>query len=107
VGAALGKEALAEIRRETRDEVQYRTHALGSGAKRHTIVIGNISPHGLMGRCKSACEVGERLEVELPVVGAIAAEVRWAVGGQIGAQFDAPIGLAHYYALVATLLRPE
>ena len=105
MSVGLGNLALAEIRREDRDEVHYRTRAFGPDAKQHTVLVVNISAHGLMGRCDSCFEVGDRIKVQLPIVGAVAAEVRWSLGGRLGAQFESPIALAHYYELIATLVR--
>ena len=102
----LGNLAIADSRSEDRDEVHYRARATGADANtQHMLLIVNISPHGLMGRCDSAVAEGERLHVQLPGVGPVVAEVRWALGGRLGCQFDKPIDLAGYYEMVATMLR--
>jgi PilZ domain-containing protein len=95
----------ADHRSEDRDEVHYRARAIGGDARQHTLLVVNISPHGLMGRCDSMVAEGERLQVQLPVIGTIAAEVRWSLGGRIGCQFDKPVDLAGYYEMVAAMLR--
>lgn len=97
--------AFAEVRREGRDEVHYRARAFGPDAKQHTFLIVNISPHGLMARCDACFEIGDRIRIQMPVVGVAVAEIRWSLGGRLGAQFETAIDLASYYELIATLMR--
>ncbi|MDF7777125.1 PilZ domain-containing protein [Sphingomonas sp. AOB5] len=100
-----GNLAYAEIRREGRDDVHYRAKAFGPDARPHTLLIVNLSPHGLMARCDSDFQPGDRLRVNLPVVGVTVAEVRWSLGGRVGCQFDHAIDLAGYYELIAVVLK--
>ncbi|MCW3837778.1 PilZ domain-containing protein [Sphingomonas canadensis] len=97
--------AYAEVRREGRDEVHHRARAFGPDAQALSLLVVNISPHGLMARCDTVFQPGDRIRVNLPVVGTLAAEVRWSLGGRIGLQFDAAIDLASYYELIARLIR--
>ena len=97
--------AFAEVRREGRDDVHYRARALGPDAKEHTLLIVNISPHGFMARCDACFDIGDRIRVQLPVVGVAVAEIRWSLGGRLGAQFEMPIVLASYYELIAAVMR--
>jgi hypothetical protein len=99
--------AYADDRREGRDEVHYRARTFGPDAKAHTLLIVNISAHGLMARCDASFEIGDRIRVTLPVVGATAGEVRWSLGGRIGCQFDTAIDLASYYELIAIMLKSK
>jgi hypothetical protein len=101
----MGNLAFAEVRREGRDDVHYRARAFGPDAKQHTFLIVNISPHGLMARCDTCFDVGDRIRIQLPVVGVMVAEIRWSLGGRLGAQFENAIDLASYYELIATLMR--
>lgn len=102
---SIGNLALADDRQEMRDDVHYRARAFGPDARQLTFLIVNISPHGLMARCDTPFETGDRLRIVLPVAGAIAAEVRWSLGGRLGCQFDPAIDLASYYELIAVLLK--
>lgn len=88
-----------------RDEVHYRARAFGPDAQPVTLLIVNISPHGLMARCERPFAEGDRMRVTLPAVGVIAAEVRWSLGGRLGASFDTAIDLASYYELIAQLMK--
>lgn len=98
--------AAAEDRRLVeRDEVHYRARAFGPDAQPVTLLIVNISPHGLMARCEKPFAEGDRMRVTLPSVGVIAAEVRWSLGGRLGASFDTAIDLASYYELIAQLMK--
>ena len=98
--------AAADDRRlAERDEVHYRARAFGPDNQPVTLLIVNISPHGLMARCEKPFVEANPLRVTLPAVGVVAAEVRWALGGRLGASFNTPIDLAHYYELIAQLMK--
>lgn len=88
-----------------RDEVHYRARAFGPDAQPVTLLIVNVSPHGLMARCDKPFAEGDRMRVTLPAVGVVAAEVRWSLGGRLGASFDTAIDLAAYYELLAQMLK--
>ncbi|MFZ5747338.1 MAG: PilZ domain-containing protein [Pseudomonadota bacterium] len=100
----LGNLAQADSRREGRDEVHYRARGFGPDARSHHLLVVNISPHGLMARCETDFAIGDRLRIQLPVVGAVGASVRWSLGGRLGGQFDSVIDLASYYELLAVLI---
>lgn len=96
---------LADERVADRDEVHYRARAFGPDARPHTLLVVNISPHGLMARSEAAFVQGDRLRIMLPVVGVMVAEVRWCLGGRLGVSFETAIDLASYYELLAELMR--
>ena len=102
---AFGNLAMADDRRELRDEVQYRARAFGPDARQLGFLVVNLSPHGLMARCETPFEVGDRLRVVFPGIGSLVAEVRWSLGGRVGCRFERAIDLASYYELLATLLK--
>jgi hypothetical protein len=101
----MGNLAYAEVRREDRDDVHYRARAFGPDARQITLLIVNISPHGLMARCDREFEIGDRIRINLPIAGTVAAEVRWSLGGRVGCQFDSAVDLASYYDLISALVR--
>ena len=104
--AATAARAPADDRRlSDRDEVHYRARAFGPDAQPVTLLIVNISPHGLMARCEASFNEGDRLRVMLPVVGVAPAEVRWSLGGRMGVNFDTAVDLASYYELLAQMLK--
>ncbi|MEG3180772.1 PilZ domain-containing protein [Sphingomonas sp. LT1P40] len=103
--ANLAGAATTDRRVNERDEIHYRARAFGPDAQPRNLLIVNLSPHGLMARCDTEFQVGDRLRVMLPVVGVAVAEVRWCLGGRLGTQFDSAIDLASYYELIAVLMK--
>ena len=89
---------------ETREEVYHRTRATLANRPCPVLVV-NISPSGLMLRSEAVVAVGDHIQVALPTAGEVAAAVRWALGGRIGCQFDAPIPASRYPAVLAALAR--
>lgn len=93
----------AEQRDADRNEVFYRTRcATANGVE--TLQIVNISASGFMARTEGSFAEGDIISVRLPVVGSVAAEIRWALGGRVGCRFDQMIGLAPYLALLSELV---
>lgn len=93
-------------RREApRDEVSYRTRATTAAGETISIHIVNVSANGFMARTERSFEPGAKLTIRLPVLGMVAAEVRWSLGGRIGCQFGRMIDLAPYLELLAELVR--
>ena len=99
--------AWADHRASARDEVHYRARAVGPDARQMWLLIVNISAQGLMARYDNDLPVGARLRVTLPIVGVVAAQVRWSLGGRIGCELDHPIGQADYFDLLAVLLKAK
>lgn len=97
--------AFRDDRTVGRDEVHYRAKAFGPDARPLALVIVNMSAQGLMARCETQYEPGERITISLPVVGAIVAHIRWSLGGRIGCELDRTIDLADYYELLAMMLK--
>lgn len=99
------KAAADERRTIDRDEVHFRARGFGPDAQPLTLLIVNISPHGLMARCDAGFREGDRLRIVLPVVGVLVAEVRWCLGGRLGVNFATAIDLASYYELLAQQMK--
>lgn len=97
--------AYAEIRREDRDEVHVRARGVSGTGEPLRLLIVNISSHGLMARCEQPVAQGDRVTITLPIVGRKTGEVRWALGGRMGVQFEQAVGRASYYELIAHLLK--
>ena len=102
---AISARQIIDERSEPRDEVHHRARAFGPDNRPLSLVVVNMSARGLMARCDADYAVGEIVRVHLPVVGQVAAEIRWSLGGRIGFQLDRMIGLSDYYALLAAMLR--
>ena len=102
----LSSNALREDdRRWPRDEVYHRARGFDMRARELQLLIVNISPMGLMARCDAAIQAEERIRVNLPIVGTVAATVRWSLGGRLGCQFDQQVDQASYYEMLANLLK--
>ncbi len=97
--------AFQDDRSVGRDEVHYRAKAFGPDARPLPLVIVNMSAMGLMARCETTCQPGDRITITLPVIGAIVAHIRWSLGGRIGCELDRTIDLADYYELLAMMVR--
>lgn len=100
-----GRLAIKDDRLVARDEVHHRTRGFGPTAQPIKLLIVNISALGLMARCDTDFDIGDRIRVILPVVGVVAAEVRWSLGGRVGCQLDQPIALSDYYDLLAVMVK--
>ncbi|MDB5695322.1 MAG: PilZ protein [Sphingomonas bacterium] len=94
-----------EERSEPRDAVHHRTRAAHGDGRLLPLVIVNTSVGGLMARCEAACEPGDRLRIDMPVVGALPVEVRWALGGRIGCRMVQSMNPSDYYAMLGALKR--
>lgn len=92
-------------RSEPRDDVHFRARAFGPDNRPLNLLLVNISARGIMARCEADYAIGEVIRIQLPVVGAVRAEVRWALGGRIGCQLDRLIALSDYYALLAVMVK--
>lgn len=97
--------AYRDDRMVARDEVHYRARAFGPNARPLALVVVNMSAMGLMARCETPLEPGDRIRLTLPIIGVIVAEVRWSLGGRIGCELDEPIALSDYYELLAVLMK--
>jgi hypothetical protein len=89
---------------QVRDEVQFRARAFGPAAEALRLRVLNVSSHGLSARTHMELHPGDRLRLILPVVGVMAAEVRWSNGRRFGCVFDMPIDRASYFELLAAVL---
>lgn len=95
--------AYASERREDRHEVHHRTCAVDPNGRELPVVIVNTSLNGLMARCDASIEPGTKLRFRLPDVAPMVAEVRWALGGRIGCEFERSIAPAAYAVLLPKL----
>lgn len=98
-------ETQTDRRDAPREEVYYRTRAQSAGLGATPIQIVNISANGFMARTEAPFGPGDSLSIRLPVIGEIAAEVRWSLGGRIGCQFTRMIELAPYLELLGALVK--
>lgn len=89
-GEPAGASKARDPRRTLRLEAQGRT-ASGDRAR---VLVHNISASGLLLESEIALGADERIDVDLPQGGTIAARVIWVSGSYYGCQFDAAISTA-------------
>lgn len=100
---AVGRAQVHEERIEPRDETCRRVRVRDEGGARLSMLVVNLSPHGLMARSDEPIAAGQRLVFDLPEAGARAAEVRWSLGGRIGCRFDHAIAPGTYARALAAM----
>lgn len=96
---------VGDERSEPRDAVHHQTRARHADGQARRLLVVNISAGGLMARCDTVCAPGDRLQVDLPILGATAAEVRWCLGGRIGCRLLQPLAPERYRVLLDALRR--
>jgi hypothetical protein len=94
-----------DARTEPREEVQHRTRATGPDGVGHDLLVVNISASGLMARGELPYPAGTVLRVRLPVLGEVAAELRWTLGGRAGFHLARMIALPDFLAMLAAMRR--
>ena len=82
---------LLDEREETRSDGDQRTAVLTHRGREHQVRVSNISSSGAMIACSEAPEVGDQVILQLLDHGAVAGQVRWVRGGQVGINFAAPL----------------
>ena len=103
--AATALKWVNDERTEARDAVHHRTRATRADGRIVPLTVVNTSPSGLMARCETPCNEGDRLRIELPGVGMLPVEVRWFLGGRIGCRVVNPLDLNGYYEMLSALRR--
>lgn len=88
-----------------REEVHFSTRGFASDQSPLTMLVVNVSRFGLMARCEGDFDVGDPIQIQLPVAGLVMAEVRWSLGGRVGVQFDPPIEPAFYLEALPAMQR--
>ncbi len=88
-------------RRSERDEVSLHTLMLPLGGQAAAVTLVNLSRLGFMARSETMLNEGARIQVELPLVGAVRARIVWSFGNALGGEFAQPIGEQDYHQIVA------
>lgn len=89
-------------RRANRDLVDMVSHVTLAG-RTHGVRIINISSLGAMCRVESDLPVGARVQLWLPVVQDIAAEIRWMDDKRVGMEFLEPVDPRLYDAMLSLI----
>lgn len=97
---------VTDARRDTREDVHFRTRATAANRLVADLLIVNISARGLMARCDDdRIEPDTAIDIRLPGIGVVRGQVRWALGGRLGVEFDTMIELAPYLQMLAEAVR--
>ena len=92
-----------EDRAEPRDQVYHRTRATLASGKAIPVIVVNLSSRGLMLRTDDDVAAGDQVEISLPVVGTVAATVRWSLGGRLGCEMAGAVEPGDYHALLGAM----
>ena len=101
----MGLRIADEDRREPRQPVLHRTRAAQVNGAELPVVVVNISPRGFMARSEAPHEAGDLLAIQMPVIGALEAEVRWSLGGRIGCRLLRPVDPDDYVLMLHIMMR--
>jgi hypothetical protein len=100
--AKLAEKQVVKLERQARDSLVFPTQVRIAGQK-HPIELIDLSRAGFGARTKAIIPIGSRIEVELPLLGFIDANVRWALCGYFGAAFI--IRLEHHFPFITAACR--
>jgi hypothetical protein len=98
----LAEKQLDKLERQARAALVHPTRIRVAGQV-EPIELIDLSRHGFGARSKAIVQVGSPIEVELPLVGFMRAEVRWALCGYFGAAFVDR--LEHHFPFVTAACR--
>ena len=82
-----------QSRRSVRVSLAKVTNLRGNGAEAVAITVCNLSTAGFMAECLRPVLIGSYVSLDLPGIGSVHAQVRWQLGGRLGAKFLDPVSL--------------
>lgn len=82
-------------RQVERTEVSATTSLLRDSSYTVEVTIRNVSRCGFMAECGEPLRIGSHVELEVPGIGKLPAQVRWQLGNRMGGMFLDPVSLAH------------
>ena len=94
---------VTDVRRGARHPVDYPATAEHQRLGEVVLHVVNVSAQGFMIQGEVALERGERIEVQLPVIGRIDAHLVWSHDDRAGFQFERLIRPDDFSTLVETL----
>lgn len=84
---------IGEIKRGPRVATDLQAMLLRPTGEQVRAVITDISKDGFKLAAERQLMIGERVELSVPTAGNVPAQIRWAVGGEAGGVFLAPLPL--------------
>jgi hypothetical protein len=101
-----GPPAFYKQRGDQRRPVDGAAQLSHSGWYKIEVTIRDVSTSGFMAECAEPVRIGSGVELEVPGIGAVSAQVRWQLGGRMGGMFLDPISLSRC-EWTATPVSPE
>ncbi len=80
-------------RRSVRVKLQQAASLRGTGAQSVEVVVCDLSTAGFMVECLRPVLIGSYVSLDLPGIGPVQAQVRWQLGGRLGAKFLDPVSI--------------
>ena len=75
------------IGRRDRDEVAIDAVVHRDDGSKESVTLTNLSPDGCRIESNGDFRIGERLQIAIPRIGQLNAQIRWALPGSAGARF--------------------
>lgn len=82
-------------RRSVRVKITGSTDLNGEGVEPVPVTVCDLSTAGFMAECLRPVLIGSYVALDLPGIGSVNAQVRWQLGGRLGAKFTEPVSLYH------------
>lgn len=82
-----------KIKRGPRVSTDLKAKLLRPGGEELDVVINDISKDGFKLSCETQLMIGERVDLCMPKTGDVPVQIRWALGGEAGGVFLAPLPL--------------
>ena len=80
-------------RRGARLNLKERTQLRSKDQNALDVTVCDLSTGGFMAECMRPVLIGSYVSLDIPGIGPVHAQVRWQVGGRLGARFLDPVGL--------------
>ncbi len=82
-----------EIKRGPRVSTDLKARLLRADGQEIDVVITDISKDGFKLSSETLLLIGERVDLSMPKTGDVPVQIRWAIGGEAGGVFLAPLPL--------------
>ncbi len=80
-------------RRSVRIKLTEVARLRGYGAQAVDVTVCDLSTAGFMAECLRPVLIGSYVSLDLPGIGPVHAQVRWQLGGRLGAKFLDPVSI--------------
>ncbi len=84
---------IGEIKRGPRVATDLKATMMREGGQELEVIITDISKDGFKLATETPLKIGERIDLRVPKTGDVPAQIRWALGGEAGGVFLAPLPL--------------